>query len=284
MTSEDITGRHLFLEFNKHSFGWNDNWLSERNIDTVPLLFWVVCFDGCFSLVVKNAFNSRYAILVSSFGKTSLWRSNGQSVPFRKKYLPLVFTDFLCSTLQTLKVQSMRYEYTSTLTIKGLLSLPFHAGYGGHLLSCLVWEIIMSDWKNIQPCSCFVQALSLTKTRCRDNIKTSIILTRFFEGDSLHVYMSGILVVFIIGAGGPLLPHGGKLIVGLMIKYCTNLNFAEYFSELCMPACFQKPKWMFCIIRNWAWKTVFGKHTYIFITYLQILDHSKTLQQSPVWP
>lgn len=54
--------------------------------------------------------------------------------------------------------------------------------------------------------------------------------------------MSGILVVFILGAGGPLLPHGGKLIVGLMIKYCTNLNFAEYFLELCMPACFQKAK------------------------------------------
>lgn len=41
-----------------------------------------------------------------------------------------------------------------------------------------------------------------------------------------------LLVVLITGAGGPLLPHGGELILGLMTDYCTDLNCAEYRHKL----------------------------------------------------
>lgn len=46
----------------------------------------------------------------------------------------------------------------------------------------------------------------------------------------------------------------------------------------------RKPKWMFSIIGKWLWKTLFGKHVYIFVTNLKTFDSSQILQQSADQP
>lgn len=58
----------------------------------------------------------------------------------------------------------------------------------------------------------------------------TVILIRFIEVifSKGLIFSDEILVVLTAGAGGPVLPHGGKLIFGVMAVYCTNLTFAEY--------------------------------------------------------
>lgn len=49
-------------------------------------------------------------------------------------------------------------------------------------------------------------------------------MMHLLESDSLNVLERKLKfwLFFIIGAGGPLLPHGGEMIVGLMMKYYTS--------------------------------------------------------------
>lgn len=65
------------------------------------------------------------------------------------------------------------------------------------------------------------------------NKKDTLVLIRLLDGYShyeslIFTDVAGILVDLPTGAGGPLLPQGGELILGLMADYCTNMNCTEH--------------------------------------------------------